>query len=44
MERARSLVDSGASHMNLTYPRKPFDTMNLLKLLDRLRSLQRTYS
>lgn len=36
--------NSGASHMNLAFPRKAFDAMNLLNLLDLLRSLQRTSS
>lgn len=36
--------NSGASHMNHAYPRKAFDAMNLLNLLDLLRSLQRTSS
>lgn len=36
--------NSGASHMNQAFPRKSFDAMNLLSLLDLLRSLQRTSS
>jgi RNA-directed DNA polymerase len=36
--------NSGASHMNHAYPRKAFDAMNLLNLLDLLRSVQRTSS
>lgn len=36
--------NSGASHMNQAFPRKSFDAMNLLNLLDLLRSLQRTSS
>lgn len=44
MESARPRFNSRAFHMNLAYPRKSFDAMNLLNLLDLLRSLQRTSS